>query len=190
VTTPTLLVVIASTRPGRTGGPVGTWFQEFARADGRFAIDVVDLAELGLPFLDEPKHPRFRDYEHDHTRAWSARVQPADAVALVMPEYNYGYSAPLKNAIDFLYWEWAYKPVGFVSYGGVSGGLRAVQMIKQVVTTVHMMPLPEGVPIPYVRTLIRDGRFVPTPVIEEAAAAMLGELERWTAVLRPMRDQT
>ena len=89
---------------------------------GGFEIDFADLAEVNLPFMDEPNHPRFHRYTHQHTLDWSARVEAADAFVFVMPEYNYGFTAPLKNAIDYLHAEWAYKPVGLVSYGGVAAG--------------------------------------------------------------------
>src|SRR5690348_13390945 len=124
---PTLAIVIASTRPGRVGLPVARWFEDRARRHGRFDVVVEDLAERALPFLDEPRHPRLRQYEYAHTRAWSEAVDAADAFAFVTPEYNHGLNAPLKNAIDFLHHEWTYKPVGIVSYGGVSGGLRCTQ---------------------------------------------------------------
>ena len=91
--------------------------------------------------MDEPNHPRLRQYTKQHTKDWSAKVEAADAFVFVMPEYNYGFNAPLKNVIDYLNQEWAYKPVGFVSYGGVASGTRAVQMIKQVVTTLKMTTL-------------------------------------------------
>ena len=114
----------------------------------------------------------------------------ADAFVFVMPEYNCGFSAPLQNAIDYLHHEWGYKPVGFVSYGGISGGTRAVQMIKQVVTTVRMMPRPEAVHIPLVRQFVgEDGQFRPNSVLETAADAMLQELGRWMSALRPLRAQ-
>ena len=131
---PTLQIIIASTRPGRVGEPVADWFSARARQHGGFELDVVDLAELALPFMDEPNHPRLRRYEHQHTKDWSARVDAADAFVFVTPEYNHSYNAPLKNAIDYLHQEWEYKPVGFVSYGGVAAGTRAVQALKQVVT--------------------------------------------------------
>jgi NAD(P)H-dependent FMN reductase len=106
-----------------------------------------------------------------------------------MPEYNYGYTAPLKNAIDYLHQEWAYKPVGLVSYGGVAAGARAAQMIKQVLTALRMMPLPEAVQIPFVaRFLDEDGAIQPNEVMENAAAAMLDELARWTDALAPLRE--
>jgi NAD(P)H-dependent FMN reductase len=105
-----------------------------------------------------------------------------------MPEYNYSLTAPLKNAIDFLHNEWQYKPVGFVSYGGVSGGLRAVQMVKQVVTTLKMTPLTEAVALPFVAKFVDDeGDFVPGEMAEQAAQAMLGELVRVSAALAVLR---
>ena len=151
---PTLQIVVASTRPGRVGLPVAEWFRDRAVAAGNFEIDFADLAAIDLPFMDEPNHPRLRQYTHDHTREWSARVDAADAFVFVMPEYNYGLTAPLKNAIDFLHQEWAYKPVGLVSYGGVSAGTRAAQMVKQVVTTLRMTPVLEAVSIPFVAQFV------------------------------------
>jgi NAD(P)H-dependent FMN reductase len=106
-----------------------------------------------------------------------------------MPEYNYGFNAALKNAIDYLYFEWQYKPVGFVSYGNTSAGLRAVQMIKQVVTTLKMMPIPESVAIHYVGQCIEDGRFVATEAMESSAKAMLDELGRLAPALGALRTE-
>ncbi len=118
---PRLTIVIASTRPGRVGLPVARWFEAQAIAHGGFDVEVADLAELKLPLMDEPNHPRLHTYVHQHTRDWSALVDASDAFVFVMPEYNNGYTAPLKNAIDYLHDEWFYKPVGLVSYGGVAG---------------------------------------------------------------------
>ena len=185
---PTLQIIVASTRPGRVGLPVARWFEQRAREHGAFDIDFADLAEIGLPFVDEPNHPRLRQYTKRHTREWSARVDAADAFAFVMPEYNFGFNAPLKNALDFVYNEWAYKPVGLVSYGGVAAGTRAAQMIKQVVTTLKMTPLFESVSIPFVAQFIDDeGALVGNEIMERAAAAMLDELVRVEAALRPLR---
>ncbi len=185
---PTLQILIASTRPGRVGLPVARWFEAHARAHGAFDIDVADLAEIDLPFMDEPNHPRLRQYTQEHTRAWSARVDAADAFAFVTPEYNYGIAAPLKNAIDFLHEEWKHKPVGFVSYGGVSAGTRAVQMAKQVVTTLSMVPLAEAVSIPFVAQFLDDeGLVQPNEVMETSATALLDGLVRTEAALRVLR---
>jgi len=189
MSTPTLMIIIASTRPGRVGLPVAQWFERRAITHGGFAIDLVDLAALNLPFMDEPNHPRLRQYTRQHTKDWSARVAAADAFVFVMPEYNYGFNAPLKNAIDYLQHEWAYKPVGFVSYGGISAGTRAVQMIKQVVTTLKMTPLFEAVSIPFVQQFIDDqGEVQANEIMEIAATALLDELQRVEGALRPLRQ--
>jgi NAD(P)H-dependent FMN reductase len=183
---PKLEVVIASTRPGRAGRPVGEWFTRIAAGRGTFNVDVADLAKIALPFMDEPNHPRLRRYEHEHTKRWSARVDAADAFVLVMPEYNHGINAPLKNAIDFLHWE--YKPVGLVTYGGVSAGTRAAQMAKQIVTAVKMAPAYEAVNIPFVKERIGDdGQLRANDVMETAARDMLDELARLEEALRPLR---
>jgi NAD(P)H-dependent FMN reductase len=184
-----LQIIVASTRPGRVGLPVADWFAARAKAHGAFEVDFVDLAELGLPLMDEPNHPRLRRYEHQHTKDWSARVDAADAFVFVHPEYNHSFNAPLKNAIDFLHSEWEYKPVGFVSYGGIAAGTRALQALKPIVSVLRMMAVSEAVNIPFVRQFIdEDECFAPNEVLEQAAGAMLDELDRVQAALRPLRE--
>lgn len=185
---PLLTIVIGSTRPGRAGLPIGRWFTEVARAHGGFEVEVADLAEIDLPFLREPHHPRLRRYELESTKAWSARVQRSDAFVLVTPEYNYGYTAPVKNAIDTISGEWAYAPVGFVSYGGLAAGTRAVQQLKQVVTTLRMVPVFESVNIAFHAQHIEDGVFTAPEGTTEAANAMLDELVRVESAMHDLRD--
>ena len=187
---PVLKIIIASTRPGRVGDKVGRWVTAAAQAHAAFSVEVLDLAEIALPLMDEPNHPRLATYTHDHTKAWSASVASADAFVFVMPEYNYAFTAPLKNALDYLFVEWQHKAVGLVSYGGVSGGLRAAQMIKQVVTTLSMMPIVEAIALPMVATMIKDGEFVPSEMAEQSATAMLDSLARWTPALQTLRPQS
>jgi NAD(P)H-dependent FMN reductase len=181
----TLMIVIASTRPGRVGLPVGEWFADRARRHGDFDVTVADLAEWNLPFLDEPNHPRLHEYLHDHTERWSEAVDASDAFAFVMPEYNHGINAPLKNAIDYLHDEWARKPVCFVSYGGVAAGTRAVQMTKQIVVSLRMVPINDAVTIPFVKTMIGDdGVFRPTDAVEDSVPPMLDELAAVAGAMR------
>src|SRR5690606_9934921 len=179
----------ASTRSGRAGRAVGQWFEGMARRHGGFEVEVVDLAEVDLPLFDEPRHPRLGDYEHAHTKAWSETVARADAYAVVTPEYDHAPPAALVNALQHLVREWAYKPMGFVSYGGVSAGTRGVQMTKQIAVALKMMPIPEAVHVPFFqRHLDREaGTFDPGEIQEKAAAAMLDELRRWAEALQPLR---
>lgn len=185
---PVLQVIIGSTRPGRVGSTVADWIIDRAKAQGDFEVEVADLALLDLPLFDEPDHPRLRQYVHQHTKDWSAVVDRSDAFIFVIPEYNHGFNAATKNAIDYLSQEWQNKPVGIVSYGGASGGIRAAQMLKQVLGALKMEPVTDSVTIPIVRERIdEDGRVKPTESTEAAAAAMLAELARSAAALLPLR---
>ena len=184
-----LYVVIASTRPMRQGTAVGAWAFEQCRAHGKFDVELVDLAEVDLPMFDEPRHPRFGKYEHDHTKAWGERVARADAFVFVTPEYNHGPPPSLVNALDFVSREWAYKPVAFVSYGGVSAGTRGVGITKQMISALRMVPLFDTVAIPFFAQHVNDetGVFDPGDVQVKAAVAMLDELLKWAGALKPMR---
>ena len=163
---------------------------EKAGEHGAFALTVVDLAEFRLPLLDEPNHPRLRQYMNRHTHEWSRTVDAADAFVFVTPEYNHGYPASLKNAIDYLHHEWRYKPVGFVSYGGVAAGTRAVQQLKQVVTALAMMPTQASVNIPFVAQFLTEQRTIEgNEIMADAADLMLDELDRVQAALAPLREQ-
>lgn len=182
------MIILASTRPGRVGLPVARWFHARARAHGGFDVELVDLAELNLPLLDEPNHPAMRMYTHEHTKAWSARVDAADAFVLVMPEYNHSFSAPLKNAIDYLHFEWRHKPVGIVSYGGVSAGTRAVTALEPVLSVLRMTPLPEAVNVPFVAQFIDDeGELQANEAMEQACGALLASLLRTGEALAALR---
>lgn len=183
------MIIIASTRPDRGGQPIAEWFIERATDHDGFELDVVDLAELKLPALDEPHHPRLRQYTQRHTREWSEQVETADAFVFVTPEYNHGYPASLKLAIDYLHHEWRYKPVGFVSYGGVAAGTRSVEQLQQVVTAVRMMPVVEQVNIPFFQQFIdADGVVQANEAMEQASDAMLEQIVRLEATLRPLRE--
>jgi NAD(P)H-dependent FMN reductase len=185
---PNLTIIIASTRPGRSGLPIATWFAERARAHGGFDVRVVDLAEVDLPMYDEPDHPRLRRYRNAHTKRWSAIVEAGDAFVFVTPEYNHGYPATLKNAIDYLHEEWSSKPAGFVSYGGVAAGTRAVEQLKQVIGAVCMYPVGNAVNIPFHAQFFDDeGRLAANEIMEQAAEAVLDELVSAEAALRPLR---
>lgn len=182
-------MVVASVREGRVGRPVADWFIGHARTHGRFEIDVVDLKEVNLPLFAERNHPRLRQYESAHQKVWSERVTSLDAFVFVMPEYNYSTAPALLNAIDYLLFEWQYKAVGLVSYGGISGGLRAAQMIKLTASALKMVVITEAISIPFVAQAIdrESGLFKATDAQERAAATLLDELARWTSALAQLR---
>jgi NAD(P)H-dependent FMN reductase len=182
-----LAVVVASTRPGRIGPLIADWFLEVAGQRDDLVLTKLDLQTFGLPLFDEPHHPATGRYEHDHTRSWSAAVSAADAFLFVMPEYNAGPPPSLMNALNFLHREWVYKPAAFVSYGGISGGLRAVQSVKPILNALRIVPVNEGVVLPNVHSQVAGDRFVGTAVQAEAVDSALNELHRVAAALAPLR---
>lgn len=184
---PRLHIITASTRPGRVGPTVADWVAAGAKANGKFEVVPVDLAQFALPVYDEPRHPIMQKYEHAHTKKWAESVAAADAFVFVTPEYNFTMPPSLLNALNYVFSEWNYKAAGIVSYGGISGGLRAAQTLKLILTTFKVVPINEGVVIPMVTNSIQDGKFVPNDVQAQALPAMLDELRRWTDALAVLR---
>lgn len=182
-----LEVIIASTRPGRMGKEIGDWIADYAARHSDFTVSVADLAEINLPMYDEPHHPMSGKYTKDHSKAWSERVAKADAFVIVTPEYNYSAPPALVNAVDYLYYEWGYKPAAFVGYGGV-GAARAIQMEKQLLTTLGVMPLREAVSLVGVSRMSPDP-FTPNEKNEQAADTMLSELKKWAQALQPLHSK-
>ncbi len=189
MSSPTLLAVVCSTRPGRIGRTIGDWFVGAAREVATFDVHLADLAELALPMMDEPKHPRMHAYTHDHTKAWSRTVAAADAVVWIHPEYNFSMCAAQKNAIDYLAIEWSLLPTGFVSYGGVSGGLRAMEHAKQPLAAVRSVFAGANVAIPMAGTMIADGTFTPTDPVAKSVAPMLADLASLHQATRALRAE-
>jgi NAD(P)H-dependent FMN reductase len=183
-----LQIIATTTRPGRSSNAIAHWALSLARKHGEFLSEIVDLAEVGLPIFDEPVSPCLRQYVGDHTRRWSAIVDSADAFIFIMAEYNHGYTASIKNALDYLYYEWQYKPVGFISYGGPCGGTRAVESIMPVVVSLGMTPVRHGIAVPFVSAHVDNfGRFLPTEPMEAKMNAMLGELSAFSGSLAGLR---
>ena len=182
-----LTVVLASVRDGRAGEAIAQWFVTRAKEHGKFDIEIADLKELNLPIMNEPQHPRLKKYVHESSKRWSGIVGGSDAFVFVTPEYNYTMPPALVNALDTLYHEWTYKPVAFVSYGGVSGGIRSVQTAKLMVTGFKMMPMVEAVNIPFYSQLMQDGVFKSNETHDKAVAPMLDELARWSEALKSLR---
>ncbi len=187
---PTLAVITVSTRPGRAGFPLSTWIVERAQAHGAFEVALVDLRDVNLPLFDEARHPRLRQYEHEHTKRWSATVDAADAFIFVTPEYDHGTPPSFINALVYLVQEWAHKPVSFVSYGGPAGGTRAVQMVKPMLAALKMVVLQESVMVPlFMHNIDDSGVFRPSELQQSHATMMLDALVKWDQALTPMRAQ-
>ena len=187
-----LNIIIGSTRPGRVGPVIARWISEAAIEHGMFDVELVDLADFGLPLLDEAAHPKAQQYLNEPTKRWSASVASADAFLFVTPEYDYFAPAALVNAVQTLMLEWFYKPAGVVSYGGISGGLRSAQVLRQLLGNVNVHALPQVVPIPNFPQFIGDdGMFRPNEPMTDGLNGLLDELHKWAEALKALRpDET
>ena len=179
-----LAIVVGSTREGRRGPAIAEWFRTAAQQRGNMDLDVIDLAAAGLPDVLTNSRP-------PEVIALANRLDRADAFVIVTPEYNHSFPAPLKTAIDWYSAEWQAKPVGFVSYGGISGGLRAVEQLRQVFAELHAVTVRNTVSLHGVwARLAEDGTLIDPDGSEKAARAMLDQLAWWARALRQARNQT
>lgn len=186
-----LKVISSTVRPGRKGPVVAAWILEVARQYGSFEVELLDLGEVNLPMMNEPKHPSLQQYEHEHTKKWSAVIDETDAFIFVTAEYDYNYPAPLRNALEYLVVEWGYKPAGIVSYGGVSAGTRAASKLMGDLAVFKTVALPEAVNLPFFSKSINEqNELVVNDISKKAAKAMLDELLKWTKALKTMRSES
>jgi NAD(P)H-dependent FMN reductase len=181
-----ILVIAGSTRPNRKSGQVAEWFLNATQGNKDFEFELVDLLELDLPFFDEPMPPAMGNYQNAHTKEWTAKIDSADGYVLITPEYNHGYPAVLKNALDFAYAEWHRKPVAFVSYG-VMNGVRAVEQLKQVAIQLNLAPLNAQVDFNLFMHWAKDGAFTPDERTADRLNGMLSELKWWGETLKAGR---
>lgn len=171
-------LIIASTRPGRFAPVVAQWFRRRAEAYPGFEVGVLDLAEAALP----------SDLtESSATDSFRERINQADAFVAVTSEYNHGYPAPLKTALDSVKFEWRAKPIGFVSYGGISGGLRATEQLRQVAAELHMVSIRQTVSFHQVRKRFDDQGHTTDAVAIDSAARFLTQLDWWARALKTQR---
>ncbi len=143
-------IIIGSTRQNRFSDRPAYWILEEINKKENVKAKILDLRDYPMPFFDEPISPgRLNEnYSSEEVKKWSAKIKEGDAFIIVTPEYNHGYPAILKNAIDSIYSEWNYKAVGFIGYGG-SGGARSIEQLRQVVNELRMVPIRNALHLPF-----------------------------------------
>jgi NAD(P)H-dependent FMN reductase len=185
------LVIVGSTRQGRRGKAVADWFLTHARRLSPAQWEEADLAALNLPWYESAMSPAFGPLDPDpRVQRWARMVADSDAFVWVTPEYNHGYPAALKNAIDHLYREWVRKPVAIISYGAGSGGVRAVEQLRQVAVELQMAPIRFSVHLPVIRQLINDQGVVEAPDAVPGIAQVVEDLAWWARALKAAREET
>lgn len=184
-------VILGSTRQQRFGEQPAKWIADKARAKG-LDVEILDLRDYPLPFFDEPMSPTMaamKDaYPYPVSAQWTAKIGEADGFIMVAAEYNHGYTAVLKNAIDYVSREWNKKPVAFVGYGSV-GGARAIEQLREVVCELQMVPVRAAVHMTNFWNLLDEKGMIKTESFEASADAMIDHLVWWTDVLKAARDK-
>jgi NAD(P)H-dependent FMN reductase len=185
-----LKIISATVRPGRKGPVIAKWIEEEANKHGAFEPELLDLGKINLPVFNESDHPMLKKYEHGHTKQWSAKIDEADAFVFVTGEYDHSYPGSLKNALEYLLFEWGYKPAGIVSYSiGPFAGVRAASDLSADLLTLKTIALAETVNIPNLDQFIsKDGQFTPNEPINRSKDVMLNQLVRWTKGLGIIRN--
>lgn len=181
-------VIISTTRPTRVGDKVATWFMNQVKNNDKLEFELIDLKEVDLPFLSEPESPSSGHYTQDKVIAWSKRIDALDGFIFITAEYNNGYPAPLKNAIDSIYHEWDKKPVAFVGYG-TYGATRAVEQLVDVTAKVGMAPLSKtfvGIVKPW-DAIHEDGSIDPA-MVQGSMDNMINNLSTWAEALKSTRS--
>ncbi len=188
---PRIEIILGSIREGRAGERVARWVHGLASRRADLEVELLDLKDWPLPTYANAANPKQAEtgYEDPLARAWHDRIARADGFVIVTPEYNFGYPPALKNALDYLYAPWNNKPVAFASYGGTSGGVRAVQQLRQVVIELQMAPIRAEVNIPFVSRAFGEQGEPLDPLHAKRAEAMFDQLAWWAVVLREGRER-
>ncbi len=183
-------IIIGSTRPGRNGEAVARWVYEHARKRTDAEFELVDLKDFNLPMYDEPVPPSFgKNYQHEHTRRWSEKIDALDGFIFVTPEYNHATSGALKNAIDYLYLEWNNKAAAFVGYGSL-GGARAIENLRAIMAELQVADVRQQVSLSLFTDFEDFKVFKPNEEVHlPALNTMLDQLIAWSAALKRVRQE-
>ncbi|OGE25667.1 hypothetical protein A3C26_01745 [Candidatus Daviesbacteria bacterium RIFCSPHIGHO2_02_FULL_39_12] len=183
-------IITGSVRPGRFNIQPATWIYEIAKKRIDMEAELLDLLNINLPFLDESVPPSQRQYSKGHTKKWSKIIKEADGFIFVTPEYNHGVSPVLKNAVDYLFYEWHYKPVSFISYGSLAAGSRAVEHWRGIAAEIKMYDLREQVMLSnYWENLDENGKYQFNDAHEKSANTMLDALTFWARKMKEARAE-
>jgi NAD(P)H-dependent FMN reductase len=184
-----IAIVLGSTRPSRRGKAVADWV--FLRAQERTdaSFEFLDVADFGLPLLDEPIPPSQGRYSHAHTKEWSRAVDRFDGYIFVTGEYNHSIPASLKNALDYLYREWNNKAAAFVSYGS-AGGIRAVEHLRTVAGELQLADVRAQVALPFATEFENYRTFTPSAGAEKKLPAVFDQVIAWAGALKALRPGT
>lgn len=182
-------VIVGSVREGRTSFPVAEWVVKQLQKRPELSVELIDLADWPLPMFALSKPPAMGLSNDPLQRRWAEKVREADGYVFVFPEYNHGYPAVLKNALDYLFAEWARKPAACVSFGN-AGGARAVEQLRLVLIELQVAPLATALHIMAAASKITNGAFKGDDRDVVSLERLLAQLQWWGEALRSARHSS
>lgn len=186
----TIKILTGSIRPTRFNLQPATWMFKLAKQRKDIKVELVDIQKINLPLMDEPVPPLQYQYSKPYTKKWAKIIAQADGFIFVTPEYNHSTSGAFKNAIDYLYHEWKYKPVSYLSYGSEAGGARAVEHLRGIAGEQRMYDLREQLLLPnYWDNLDEKGQYRFTDSDLKKANLMLDDTIFWAGVMKEAREK-
>lgn len=187
---PKISIILSSIREGRAGQNVADWIMSELSNHHEAEFELVDLKNHPLPMFDSAGFPSMvqnGNYENEEVKKWAKKIGQADGFIMIVPEYNHGYSSALKNAIDWIYGEWNNKAVGFVSYGSIAGGSRAVEQLRQVAAELQLADVRAAVHIPNIWAAFNDEGKLNDPSVGAPLEAMVQQVTDWSKALQATR---
>jgi NAD(P)H-dependent FMN reductase len=189
VTTPVhIQAILGSTRQGRFGETVAKWFMSVAEQRDDLTIELLDLRDWPLPFFNHPTPPSSGEIAPE-ARAWSEKIKQGDGYVFISPEYNRGAPGVLKNALDYLWYEWNNKPVGMVGYGGAAGAARALAQLRLVAMELELAPVRVEVTLVSARRLFDERGNLTEERHTAKVNQMLDQVVAWAHAMQPLRSQ-
>jgi NAD(P)H-dependent FMN reductase len=188
---PKILVIEASVREGRVGETVANWVMREAGKRDDAEYELADLRDYPLKNYADVRHPKtveFGTFPDEIANKWVAKVGEADGFIIVTPEYNHGYPASLKNALDYPYKQWNNKAVGFVSYGGFVGGARAVEQLRQVSSELYLADVRDAVHIIFAGQAFDENGQPKDPKLDDQLSPVFGDVVAWSTALKSLRQ--
>ncbi len=187
-------LILGSTREGRKGEKVAKWVLSELNKRAEAIVEFLDLKDFPLPYYAEAKTPSsltIEEYTNDMAKKWVSKIEEGDAYIIITPEYNHGYPAVLKNALDYPYKQWNKKPVAFISYGSSANGARAVEQLRQVAVELQMAPIRNGVHISLgQKPFDENGNMIEEQKMhyEKSLTHLYDQLIWWATALKHARD--
>jgi NAD(P)H-dependent FMN reductase len=188
---PKIHIILSSIREGRIGEVVAQWVYQQAKQRADMDVELIDLKDYPLKDYYDAMHPKAiqpGQFQDKIANDWVAKVAEADGYLIVTPEYNHGYPASLKNALDYPYEQWNNKAVGFVSYGGFVGGSRAVEQLRQVAAELQLADVRNSLHIIFASQAFDQQGQPNDPRAAETLTGVFDQLILWSNALKSMRE--